>query len=93
MSRETMFYELCLIMATLEDGISAVESIGLIVEPDKGLGLSLYDSCSRAYRIAATLLNFPDVETENNVCNELLSATKENVTEISKKVWNKYGIK
>lgn len=99
MSNEKMFYELCKIMANLESTIKSFENIGFIVEPmhDKDsvstVSDCLYNSCSIAYSIANTLLTFSNVDEENNICNELLSATIENVDEISKKVWEEYGIK
>ena len=91
MSNERMFKELAIIMASLESGIKSIESIGLVVEPDEGIGLALYDTCSRAYRIASDLLEFPSVEIENAVCNELFAATKETVEEVSERIWNEYG--
>lgn len=93
MDKEKMFYELCSIMATLEDGINTIESIGLTIEPDEGIGHNLYNACSTACRLASNLLDFPDTGTEDTVCNELFGATKETVNEISKKIWSAYGIK
>lgn len=97
MSNERTFYGLCKIMANLEDTINSFENIGFIVEPGNGKGSTvsdyLYNSCDVAYHIANDLLTFPNVEEENNVCNELMSATNENVDEVSRKIWEKYGIK
>ena len=95
MSNETMFYNLCHIMANIESIITSLEKIGLIVEPgEKGtVSENLYASASEAYRIASSLLEYPNVDTENNICNELLSAGPDTMEEIAKKVWDKYGIK
>ena len=95
MSNETMFLELCKIMARLEDVINSFTDIGFIVEPGtKGtVSENLYVAASDAYRIAVTLLDIPDVETENDICNELLCTSSETVEEVSKRIWTQYGIK
>lgn len=95
MTNEIMFYELCNIMANLEDTVNSFEKIGFIIEPDgKGsVGTNIYNAASIAYNIANTLLEFPDIGTENDVCNKLLSAGTSTIEEVSKEVWNKYGIK
>lgn len=93
MSNENMFYELCNIMAKLEDSITSFEKIGFIVEPgtEGTVSENLYTAASAAYRIASTLLNYPSVEVENNVCNELLSADTATMKEVSTRIWNEYG--
>lgn len=93
MNNEAVFYDLCKIMADLEDAIDTVETVGITFEPDKGVGKDLYEAASIAYRIAALLLEFPDVSTENDVCNQLMAMDKINLDEVSKEVWTKYGIK
>ena len=45
------------------------------------------------YRVAAEYLDFPDVVTENVVFDALMQANKENVDQVSREVWSKYGIK
>lgn len=92
MSKKETFLSLCRIMANMEDAINALEGVGFIVEPDKVIGEKLYDSCSIAYRVANNLLETPDVEIENIVCNELLTANGETVEEVAERIWNLYGI-
>lgn len=93
MSNENMFYELCAIMAKLEDTITSFEKIGFIVEPgtEGTVSEDLYSAASIAYRIASTLLEYPSVEVENDVCNELLSAGSDKMEEVSTRIWNEYG--
>lgn len=97
MSNENKFYELCKIMANLKDVIDTFQDIGFIVEPDnrnsKSISTNLYASCDIVYNIAASLLNFPDVNTENGICNELMKMGSETVEDVSKKVWDEYGVK
>ena len=95
MANKETFYQLCEIMAELEDTITSLEKIGLVVEPGtKGtVSDNLYRAASTAYRIASTLLEFPDVNTENDVCNELLSTGLDTMEEVSRRIWNEYGIK
>lgn len=93
MNNETVFYDLCKIMANLEDAIDVVETVGITFEPDEGVGKDIYEAASIAYRIASLLLEFPDVSTENDVFNKLMSMDKTNLEEVSKEVWEQYGIK
>ena len=94
MSNEQRFYESCKIMANLEDMIKTFEKLGFIIEPDKdNIGSKIYEACSSACSVATSLLNFPTVNEENDVYNILLSATSENVEEVSRKVWEEYGVK
>lgn len=95
MTNEKMFYELCTIMAGLEDVITSFEKIGFIAEPTKKgtIAEALFNSASLACDIAMALLEFPDVSIENEVCNELFSAGLDTMEEVSKKAWNQYGIK
>ena len=93
MSKKEMFFKLCDIMADMEDAINVFESIGAIMEPDKGMGWDLYNAASVAYDLASSLLEFPDVGKENEVFDALMRANKDNVSEIAKEVWNEYGIK
>jgi hypothetical protein len=93
MSNEEMFYKLCENMAHLEDVLKTLESIGLNVEPDEGIGFKLFNTCSSLYRIASYLLECPDVQTDDEVCNELLAANSDTVFEISRRIWSQYGKK
>lgn len=93
MSNEKLFYTLCENMAGIEDVITMIESLGLLVEPDEGIGLRLYSAASSLYRIASELLEFPDVTIENDVCNDLLSAGSDKMLDISQRIWSEYGIK
>lgn len=95
MSNETMFYKLCRIIANLEDSITSIEQLGFIVEPETEGTVSnnLYNAASTAYNIAASLLEFPDVGTENDVSNELLTANSNTIKEVSERIWKKYGVK
>lgn len=93
MSNESQFLNLCQGMANLEDAIKSLEAVGLNPEPDEGIGLDIYNACSIMYRVAAEYLDFPDVVTENVVFDALMQANKENVDQVSREVWSKYGIK
>ena len=95
MTNEEKFYKLCDIMAIIEDIITDIEKIGFVVEPgQKGtVSDNLYLSASTAYNLATDLLDFPDVTTENNTANELLAVGSCAMKEVSKKVWEKYGVK
>ena len=93
MSNENMFYELCNIMAKLEDSITSFEKIGFVVEPgtEGTVSENLYTAASTAYRIASSLLNYSSVEVENDICNELLSAGTDKMEEVATRIWNEYG--
>ena len=93
MSKKEMFFNLCHIMASMENAIKTFETIGITVEPDKSVGYDMYNTASVAYRIASSLLEFPNIKEENEISNELLLANLENVDTIAKKVWDKYGTK
>ena len=93
MSNETKFLNLCHAMANLEDAIQILEKAGLNPEPDEGVGYDIYNACSVIYNVASEYLEFPSVNDENEVCNEIMQANKETVDKISRKVWNAYGIK
>lgn len=95
MTNEKKFYELCKIMSHIEDIIKEFEKLGFMVEPDKKnpVAYKLYDSASTACNVAIEFLQFTDIETENSVCNELFAAGSESIEEISKRIWNEYGIK
>lgn len=93
MSNEEIFYKLCENMANLEDVLKTFESIGFNVEPDEGVGYKLFDTCSSLYRIAADMLDYPDTQTDDEVCNAILSANSNNVVEVSRKIWSQYGKK
>jgi len=95
MSNENIFYELCEIMAKLEDSITSFEKIGFVVEPgtEGTVSENLYTAASIAYRIASTLLDYPSVEVENDICNALLSAGSDTMEEVSRRIWNEYGVK
>lgn len=93
MSKQEMFYNLCLIMANMEDAISTFEKFGMHLEPDEGVGYDMYNAASVAYRVASELLEFPSVEEENEVFNTLMQADKETVDKVANEVWSKYGAK
>lgn len=95
MSKETMFYQLCNIMAELDDVINDFEKMGFTVEPGEKntVTYKFYHSASMAYEVASSLLEFPNVKTENDVFNALLTANLDTMDMVSKEVWEKYGIK
>lgn len=93
MSKETMFYKLCEIMANMEDCINSFEKIGMHLEPNGSVGYNIYHVASISYNIANTLLEFPDITEEHKIFNLLLQANTKNVDTIAKEVWEKYGIK
>ena len=94
MSKKEMFTKLCSIMAEMEDVITIFESLGFVVEPGKKdtVSNSLYNTCSTAYAVAKEFLNTPNVETENDVCNELLTANSKEMPEIAERIWGLYGV-
>lgn len=95
MSKEQMFYKLCSIMAELDDIIKTFEKLGFLVEPDSKdtVTYKFYNSASTAHDVATSLLEFPDVNTENDVFNELFAAGSDTMEEVSKRIWSQYGIK
>lgn len=95
MSKEQMFYQLCNIMAELDDVINDFEKMGFTVEPGEKntVTYKFYHSASMAHDVATSLLEFPDVNTENDVFNELFAAGSDTMEEVSKRIWSKYGIK
>jgi hypothetical protein len=93
MSKKEMFFNLCHIMANMEDAIKTFEKFGMIVEPDQSVGYDMYNAASVAYRIASSLLEFPNVKEENEVFDKVMQANLENVDSIAKEVWEKYGTK
>jgi hypothetical protein len=93
MSNETKFLNLCQVMANLEDSIKILENIGLIPEPDTGIGYNIYNACSVIYRVASEYLEFPNTYEENEVFDSLMQANGNTVDEVSRKVWEQYGIK
>lgn len=93
MSKETMFYNLCVIMANMEDTINTFQGIGMSLEPDEGIGKDLYNSASIAYRIASDLLDIWNVSVENEVFDIMMQMNKETVDDVSKQLWSKYGKK
>ena len=91
-NNEKHFKELCHIMANVESLIDMLEDIGfMIADDDDGVGHNIYNTASRAYDLASDLLEFPDVQTENDVCNQLLAAKESNVEKVATEVWDKYG--
>lgn len=91
MSKKEMFFNLCKIMANMEDAISTFSKLGFVVEPDESVGLDLYDTASVAYRIASSLLNVTDYEIETEIFDKLMPANLETVDKIAQEVWDKYG--
>ena len=93
MSNKEMFYKLCNAIVTIKVCIDTIESIGLLVDSDNGVGSHLYSLADTLYFMASSFLNYDNLESEEKTFNQLSKATPETIREITEKVWDEYGVK